>query len=48
MPELPFFPGEVEPMPRGGFPDLVLQCQGDVDKQRPLRGDIFFNVIKCT
>ena len=22
MPELPFFPGEVEPMPRGGFPDF--------------------------
>ena len=22
MPELPFFPGEVQPMPRGGFPDF--------------------------
>ena len=22
MPELPFFPGEIQPMPRGGFPDF--------------------------
>ena len=22
MPELPFLPGEIQPMPRGGFPDF--------------------------
>ena len=22
MPELPFFPGEIQPMPRGGFPNF--------------------------
>ena len=22
MPELPFFPGEIQPMPRGGLPDF--------------------------
>ena len=35
MPRLPILPSEVEPMPRGGFPDFGTQCQGDVDKQDP-------------